>query len=97
MEKEIWEKVAQIIKLSNFYKRYGKKNRWISGSSTVVYPITNWRPNNEIEVQLLGNLQGIHLSANALAKEMSHYINIKDHYLVKSDGSCPNVYRFVYE
>lgn len=97
MTHEIWDKVADTIENSKFYKRYGAKTGWTSGSSTYVYPITNWCPNKEIEIQLLSDLRGIHNSVKPLIRELSKHIKITDHYIVKNDGSCPNVYRICYE
>lgn len=98
MTDELFDQIAEIIKTSRFFARYGYKYRWISGCSTEVYPITLWYPSKEICVQVeTYNMQGIHKSAEALVKKLSGLIEITDHYLCKNDGSCPNEYRIYYK
>lgn len=98
MNEIIWDKVATIIENSNFFKKYGRKFGWTSGSSTYVYPITNWEPSRQIEIQLNGERRwGIISSMNALVKKLKEHIDIEDAYICYEDGSCPDHLRICYK
>ena len=65
------KKVVELIKESNFFKKFGYPYHWISGSSTVVYPITDWVEDREIVIQLDScNYRGRTNSAKALITQV---------------------------
>ena len=103
MEKKANDKNRQI---SNDIIEFVKKNKnqyidyhhWISGSSTIVYPITTWigdDKNITIEFQLgdcdARNWRGF----DSVLKK--RFQNVKYAYYCKYDGSCPDVYRIELE
>jgi hypothetical protein len=92
-DKEYMEKASEIMKLienSNFFKKFGYKSHWLSGSSTVVYPITDWVPSREIVIQLDSNVyRGRTQSAHALIKSVEKIMPIKYWGYGQYDGSCP--------
>jgi hypothetical protein len=97
MEKGKLQEISNKIAESNFFKKYGYKHYWTSGSSTEVAPITLWldslNPNRPacIEIQLgCDSLRGIKRSLDKLVKEIGEKF-VKSHYLCKYDGSCPKV------
>lgn len=97
-ERDMKDIDLSIVERSNFYKRYGYKMHWISGGSTVVYPITYWgsdlTPNIEIQLESHNN-SGIMQSARKLAKDLEIAYGCKvEPWFCKYDGSCPNVMRF---
>ena len=103
MEKKANDKNRQI---SNDIIEFVKKNKnqyidyhhWISGSSTIVYPITTWIDDDKnitIEFQLgdcdARNWRGF----DSVLKK--RFQNVKYAYYCKYDGSCPDVYRIELE
>ena len=84
------EKVVDIIKNGNFFKKFGFKSHWISGSSTVVYPITDWVPSREIVIQLDSTVyRGRTQSAKALINQINEIMDVKYWCYGHNDGSCP--------
>ena len=83
-----YNKIADRIAKSDFFKKYGNKQHWVSGSSTIVYPITIWKDDGCIEIQLK-NMHGIKAAFNKLVNELGE--QVRTHYICKYDGSCPNV------
>lgn len=64
---------------------------WLSGSSTVVYPITIWK--NEIVFQWKSDKRVFDKFLERTVKKYSDLIEYG--YFRKSDGSCPSVIGFV--
>ena len=90
--------IADIIKDSRFFKRFGYKTHWISGSSTVVYPISIWTERKEAEIQLEWDLRGAHMAVKPLLKEISNCgYKVERWHIRKSDGSCPHTLNIYYE
>jgi len=92
--------ILKAISTSKFFSRYGLEYSWVSGSSTIVHPITWWKASHTIEVQLdsFNNQSGVTLSAKALAKEINKTSGkevITDTKFLKYDGSCPNIIVFI--
>ena len=86
------EQIVSAIKEEPVIARHICKRHWISGSSTVVYPITLWTAN--VDVQLDTNRNYFDKAvARVLAK---HPDLFKDGYFCKNDGSCPSEIEFVY-
>ena len=90
--KEAIDKAVEVIKNSNLFKNHAWKSHWISGSSTVVYPITVWHPNKEIVIQMdREKYRGRTRAIQKLVKELSGIpsFEVTDWHYTKNDGSCP--------
>ena len=87
------------IENSKFFKRYGYKGHWMSGSSTIVYPITHWCPNKEIDIQIdpLVSHSGMTNSFKALYNALAKDFELTDWFYVKNDGSCPQEFVIYYK
>ena len=97
MEKKRLQEISHQIAESDFFRKYGYKHYWTSGCSTEVAPITLWidsvHPEEPscIEIQLdCDSLRGIKRSLDKLVKEIGEEL-VREHYLCKYDGSCPDV------
>ena len=91
--------IIEEIKNSKFFKKYGRKTSWVSGSSTYVYPIELYVDEKRIDIQIdsLVNQNGITNSFMALYKKLRIPYNLKCWWIYKSDGSCPKVYTIWYK
>lgn len=92
------QKLIEKIEESKFFNKYGYKGHWISGSSTIVYPITHWIPSREIEIQIdpLVSHNGMTNSFKAMFNKLKDEFGLKEWFFVKNDGSCPEEYRIYY-
>lgn len=79
--------LLNLIEQDKTWQTYGYHDHWISGSSTIVYPIACWQ--NDITIQWTKCRRDI----------IERFINriicksdgiLKSGVFVKSDGSCPN-------
>ncbi len=98
MNKKRLREVADRIAKSDFFKKYGNKQHWVSGSSTIVYPITIWVASNSIEIQLnckLNSVDGSFDKFDKLVSELNEKVN--NHYVGVYDGSCPNVAKIYFK
>ena len=90
---EYLEKAHEVVKLiedSKFFKTFGYKGHWLSGSSTVVYPITDWVEDREIVIQLDSTVyRGRSNSAKALIGKIEKILKIRYWGFGNYDGSCP--------
>lgn len=84
-----YNKIADRIAKSDFFKEYGYKGHWTSGCVTDVAPITIWVESNSIEIQLNCELNGVDEAFDKLVSELNE--KVKNHYVGVYDGSCPNV------
>jgi len=90
-----FEQVADKIAKSEFFKKHARKSSWTSGSSTEVAPIMIHYDDcfpeySLIEIQLDSNtLRGLRQALDKLIREIGSEL-VKDYYLCKYDGSCPN-------
>lgn len=82
--------ICDIIEESEFFRKFGRKTHWISGGSTVVYPITNYVPNREVEIQLDWQHRGIISSVKSLVKTLKKDYPNAHYRFCKWDGSCPD-------
>lgn len=83
-------KVVELIDKSNFFQKFGYKSTWMSGCSTVVYPITDWVEDREIVIQLDSRYyRGRTNSAKALITQVEKILPIKYWGYGNYDGSCP--------
>lgn len=94
MKIENLHEVANKIAKSDFFKKHGNRQHWVSGSSTIVYPITIWKDDNCIEIQVK-NMHGIKAALDKLVNEFGE--QVRTHYICKYDGSCPNVAKIYFK
>lgn len=98
MINEIENRVTQFIeylKKQEIVKKYLRDDYWISGSSTLVYPITIWEKSKRIEMQWKSDKKIFGKFIERVKKENSEFI--KDGIFWKSDGSCPSTITFYYQ
>lgn len=94
---ETAQKMCEDIRNSEFFKRFAYYGSWVSGSSTVVYPVMAHQ--DEIVIQLYWNVPRRGRSAefrkllNGLKKKYTR--RLFGQYCPK-DGSCPDTYRIVF-
>lgn len=95
-KKIIENEIIEFVKSKK--DKYINYNHWISGSSTVVYPIMVWHDDDRhttINFQMgdcdARNWRGFE---NVLKKNFSA---VKDAYYCRYDGSCPDEYRIIVE
>ena len=82
-----------LIEQDKTWQRYGYKDYWISGSSTIVYPITLWK--NDIIVQWTKCRKiTIERFINRIINKSKKLLKGKT--FVKSDGFCPNYIIFFF-
>ena len=77
--------INNLLKEEKLIEKYLLKYAWVSGSSTIVYPITIYR--DEIVFQLDNTRNVFNKLINRVLKK---YDFIKYMSYWKSDGSCPN-------
>lgn len=73
-------------------KKYLYNGTWLSGSSTIVYPITFWRCTVELQ---------LNTHKNVFQKFIKRFVEqhsdlVADGYFSKMDGSCPPTLTFYY-
>ena len=84
------DKALEIIENSRFFNNHGWNHHRISGSSTVVYPITHWVPNREITIQIdREKYRGRTQAARKLMRELEPVLDINSWVYIPNDGSCP--------
>lgn len=88
------KEMTQIILSDKLIRKYIYPYAWMSGSSTIVYPVSVWTESKQIIVQ-------VKRGAWRLRKRLQKMIEdnkeaFKDAYLSKSDGSCPDTIIFCY-
>lgn len=79
------KEILKIIESDNLIKKYLYKDHWMSGSSTVVYPITVYRAT--IEIQLLTYKNVFNKCIDRIVKASEGLLS--DGLFSKGDGSCP--------
>ena len=91
------EWIVDTIRKSAFFKQCAYKGTWISGSSTVVHPLTMWPADfiHEIDIDIhldwrksKGRYGKFRKLLNTLRRR---FPKLKGRY-VKLDGSCPDFY-----
>ena len=87
--------ICEIIEDSAFFKTFGRKTHRYSGS-TIVYPITDYVPNREVEIELDWQHRGIISSVKALVKELRKEYPNAHYRFCKWDGSCPDTMKIFY-
>lgn len=97
MEKNKLNEIGDKVVASEFFQRFAYKNTWTSGCCTEVYPVTVNMVNNTIAIQLDGRktLRGVKQAFDKLVKQIGTDL-VKNHYICKYDGSCPNVARILF-
>lgn len=85
------EEIANIILSDSLIAKYLGQH-WISGSSTIVYPVTVWQ--NYIEVQLATRKNVFNKCIERIVKASEGLLT--DGYFSKGDGSCPATLRFYF-
>lgn len=87
--------IVNIIETDPAFIKHGRHEHWISGSSTVVYPISIWTKSKLIDIQW-GRIDKrvINPFITRIIKESEGLI--KQGFITKSDGSCPNKITFFY-
>lgn len=91
-EETIIENATKLIINDNLIKRNLYKNTWFSGTSTEVYPITQWVERGEIVVQLNSNKNKYNRCIERIIKKSNDLIICG--YFSKNDGSCPATLTF---
>lgn len=86
------KRIVAAIKEEPVIARHILYHHWISGSSTVVYPITLWPEHVDIQLDVYHNYFDKAI-ARVLAK---HGDLFRDGYFCKWDKSCPDEIRFNY-
>ena len=82
--------VVNLIKDSKFFNKFGYKSHWVSGSSTLVYPISHWVEDRKIVIQLDSDFyRGRTQSAKSLISKIDKILKIKYWGYGTYDGSCP--------
>lgn len=86
------DEILNIIESDSLIEKYLYDHHWISGSSTVVYPITVW--SGSITIQLATR-------KNVFSKCIERIVKVSDGLLSdgifsKGDGSCPATLNFYF-
>lgn len=82
------------IKNDKMFSKYIEENKWLSGSSTTVYPITISEISKQITFQLNTDKRIFNKFIERICKK---YDKLKRGYFWKSDGICPSTITFYYE
>lgn len=83
--------IVNAIKSEHIITRHIYKHHWISGSSTIVYPITILEDRVNIQLDTDHNV-----FEDAISRVLSkHHDLFTEGYFCKGDGSCPSVLRFI--
>lgn len=86
--------VVKEIMNDNMFSKYISKHTWMSGSSTVVYPVTVWEVSKQIEFQLNTNRN---MFSKFIERTCEKYPLLEMGVFIKSDGSCPSTIKFYYK
>ena len=92
----MFENIIADIKTTKFYKKWIYPYHWMSGSSTIVYPIQIWEGRKELEIQLgLANdcsKRGREKAIQSLMTFINKYYGetIKYWYVSDNHGDCPD-------
>lgn len=88
--------IVNIIKNDPAFIKHGRHDTWISGSSTVVYPISIWTESKEIIIQW-GKLDKrvIYPFMSRIIRASEGFITDAD--LWETDGSCPSRITFYFD
>lgn len=87
-DKDIQE-LCDMIRTSKFYERFGRKNNWMSGSSTIVHSIQVWKHSVNIQLDKTHGVKGRSESFRNLFRKMKKRFPRITSGLWRSDGSCP--------
>lgn len=91
--KGILNKIINDIKADAVIGKHIYKHTWLSGSSTLVHPITLWE--KEIVIQLDNDRNIYNKAIQRIIKKHKDILTGGLYY--KSDGSCPNTLTFYYD
>lgn len=84
--------IVNAIKSEKVLAKHIYHHHWVSGSSTLVYPITLWSRNVEIQVDTDKNLFN-----GCIKRILERFPNLfSNGYFWKSDGSCPSHVTLMY-
>ena len=75
-------------------KKYLEVGTWLSGSSTIVCPITIWERSREVVLQLTTDRNVFN---KLIERYKNKYNNIEYGYFDKRDGSCPSILVFKFK
>lgn len=89
--------IREQILNSDFFKKYAYEHTWISGSSTVVYPLTIWPEDGireiDIDIQLdRRKSKGRYAKFRKLLSALRRRFPKMEGRFVRLDGSCPDYY-----
>lgn len=93
---------CETILHSPFFKKYSRGDTWISGSSTVVYPLTAWWDERvykaRFEIRLAGakSHKGRYAAFRNLLNKLKRRFPGLEGRFFRFDGSCPDIY-IIYE
>lgn len=90
---EILEEIVEDIKNDKMMQEYLLKYTWISGSSTIVYPIMIWK--HDITLQVITDRNVFKSFIERIVNKYSDVILYGC--FLKSDGSCPSTIKFYYK
>lgn len=88
------KEMTQIILSDKLIRKYIYLHPWISGSSTIVYPVSVWTASKQIEVQVKRGAWRLRKRIKRIVE--SNPTAFKRAYFCKSDGSCPDTIIFCY-
>lgn len=90
--------IREQILNSDFFKKYAYKGTWVSGSSTIVYPLTLWPEDGireiDIDIQLDGRIspKGRYEKFRKVLTSLRRRFPQMVGRYIKKDGSCPDTY-----
>ena len=93
MTREYLEKIVEDIKNDKMMQKYLLKYAWVSGSSTIVYPIMIWK--HDITLQVITDRNVFKSFIERIVDKYSDVIWCGSFW--KSDGSCPSTITFYYK
>ena len=86
------DEIVNAIKSEKTLDKHVLRHTWMSGCSTMVYPITLWA--NDVSVQLDTRKNVFDKCISRIMKKNPDLF--KDGYFKKNDGSCPAEVVFIY-
>ena len=87
MDKRI-EKFIAYLNKQKLVKKYLYKHTWLSGSSTLVYPVSIWEKSRRIELQWASDKRIFNKFLKRVMTDNADFIVRA--IFKKSDGSCPS-------